>query len=425
MEKKTLGTFLAALRRSSGMTQKQLAEKLNVSDKAISRWERDECAPDLSLIPVIAEIFGITADELLRGQRRNPEESPLPQEEKKNEKQIRHLLNATHSRFQISSLIAGAIAAVGFIAAMICNLGFLRAYLGFFVSLVFYICAGCCEVIFLIQSNAAVRDAEIHQDLLSEYNRAVIRTARITLGSIVFFFAATLPLVIYPWDPYIGLSADHWLLTGAIFGGSSIAATVLTGWIFQNTLAKAGKISLTDADIRRGKLRKKAVRITLFLLAAILILHLGFSALTSATTFVSGRTIETMDEFKNLMEIPLDYEGNGMTVAYDAPISSAEAQEIFICEDGSIIDPDEITEETLIGKDGTVLCSYKPLNQSIVEIHYGDADQGMLPITVYTETDRIQGAAIRDNINSVIILLYVALAVGMTVYYLTKSRKIY
>ena len=44
---------------------------LNVSDKAISRWERDETAPDLSLIPVLADIFDVTSDELLRGQRGN------------------------------------------------------------------------------------------------------------------------------------------------------------------------------------------------------------------------------------------------------------------------------------------------------------------------------------------------------------------
>ena len=71
MEKKTIGSFIAALRRASGMTQKDLAEKLYVSDKTVSRWECDESAPDLSLIPVIADIFGITSDELLRGERRN------------------------------------------------------------------------------------------------------------------------------------------------------------------------------------------------------------------------------------------------------------------------------------------------------------------------------------------------------------------
>ena len=64
MEKQTMGSFIAALRRAAGMTQRELAERLNVSDKAVSRWERDECAPDLMLIPVIADLFGITADEL-------------------------------------------------------------------------------------------------------------------------------------------------------------------------------------------------------------------------------------------------------------------------------------------------------------------------------------------------------------------------
>ena len=67
MERKTIGGLIAALRKANGMTQKDLAERLNVSDKSVSRWERDDGAPDLSLIPVIAEVFGVTCDELLRG----------------------------------------------------------------------------------------------------------------------------------------------------------------------------------------------------------------------------------------------------------------------------------------------------------------------------------------------------------------------
>ncbi|MBQ7916544.1 MAG: helix-turn-helix transcriptional regulator [Firmicutes bacterium] len=77
MEKKTIGQFIAILRKANGMTQKQLSEQLNVSDKAISRWERDESAPDLSLIPVLAEIFGVTSDELLRGERHKSRDSHL------------------------------------------------------------------------------------------------------------------------------------------------------------------------------------------------------------------------------------------------------------------------------------------------------------------------------------------------------------
>lgn len=66
MEKKTIGSFIAALRKANGMTQQELADRLGVSNKAVSRWERDENAPDLSLIPAIAEIFGVTCDELFK-----------------------------------------------------------------------------------------------------------------------------------------------------------------------------------------------------------------------------------------------------------------------------------------------------------------------------------------------------------------------
>lgn len=69
MERKTMGSFIAALRKSSGYTQKQLAEMLGVSDKTVSHWERDESAPDISMLPIIGEIFSVSCDELIKGQK--------------------------------------------------------------------------------------------------------------------------------------------------------------------------------------------------------------------------------------------------------------------------------------------------------------------------------------------------------------------
>ena len=69
MSKNSIGQFIAALRKANGMTQQNVADRLNVSNKAVSRWERDECAPDISLIPALAEMFGVTCDELLKGER--------------------------------------------------------------------------------------------------------------------------------------------------------------------------------------------------------------------------------------------------------------------------------------------------------------------------------------------------------------------
>jgi transcriptional regulator with XRE-family HTH domain len=69
LENKSVGKFISELRKEKGLTQKELGDRLFVSDKTISRWERDDCSPDISLLPTIAELFDVTTDELLRGER--------------------------------------------------------------------------------------------------------------------------------------------------------------------------------------------------------------------------------------------------------------------------------------------------------------------------------------------------------------------
>ena len=66
MEKKTFGSMIAELRREKGMTQAELAAKIGVTDKAVSKWERDLSFPDVNTIPRLAEIFNVTVDELMQ-----------------------------------------------------------------------------------------------------------------------------------------------------------------------------------------------------------------------------------------------------------------------------------------------------------------------------------------------------------------------
>ncbi len=63
------GAFIALLRRESDMTQKQLAERLRVSDKAVSRWETGRGYPDVESLTSLSEVFGISINELLTGER--------------------------------------------------------------------------------------------------------------------------------------------------------------------------------------------------------------------------------------------------------------------------------------------------------------------------------------------------------------------
>ena len=65
----TVGQFLVILRREAGMTQKEAAAKLGISDKTISRWETDRGLPDVDLLADVAGLYGVTVDELLAGKR--------------------------------------------------------------------------------------------------------------------------------------------------------------------------------------------------------------------------------------------------------------------------------------------------------------------------------------------------------------------
>lgn len=68
MDNKTMGRLIAARRKALGLTQMQLADRLGVTDRAVSRWERGIGAPDISILTPLAAALEITTDELLGGQ---------------------------------------------------------------------------------------------------------------------------------------------------------------------------------------------------------------------------------------------------------------------------------------------------------------------------------------------------------------------
>ncbi len=69
MGEKSMGTFLTDLRKERGLTQQEVADSLNVSNKTISKWERDEGYPEITILTEIAKFYSITTDELLQGGR--------------------------------------------------------------------------------------------------------------------------------------------------------------------------------------------------------------------------------------------------------------------------------------------------------------------------------------------------------------------
>ena len=108
MNNQTLGTMIATLRKENNMTQRQLAEKMGVTDKAVSKWERDLSCPDVDSLPRLAEIFGITVDEMLR-----VKETPAPQpKEDKLGKIMNTALKAIPLAMGVTLVVSSALGSI-------------------------------------------------------------------------------------------------------------------------------------------------------------------------------------------------------------------------------------------------------------------------------------------------------------------------
>ena len=84
----TLGKRISTLRKQKDLRQDDIAQLLDVSPQAVSKWENDQTCPDIGLLPKLAQILGVTTDELLSGKQELQEVRVLPPEERKDIKDM-------------------------------------------------------------------------------------------------------------------------------------------------------------------------------------------------------------------------------------------------------------------------------------------------------------------------------------------------
>ena len=101
-----MGSFMAALRKANGLTQQEVADKLNVSNKTVSKWECDDGYPEITMLPAIAEIYSVTVDELLRGERIHKENIDNEKQNLKAEKQALYLFNSATNKYSMLSIVS-------------------------------------------------------------------------------------------------------------------------------------------------------------------------------------------------------------------------------------------------------------------------------------------------------------------------------
>ena len=144
MDYRKIGEFIATERKGLKLTQAKLAEKLCISEKTVSKWENGNGIPDTDTLPLICEVFGISINELLSGERLSNEEYERKAEEKllklQQEKEYAHKTMLTMEI--VIGVLSTMILFIGvFLGALLPLAGWLRVVLilsGFAVALVGY-----------------------------------------------------------------------------------------------------------------------------------------------------------------------------------------------------------------------------------------------------------------------------------------------
>lgn len=469
MEKKTIGQFIAVLRKANGMTQKDLAEKLNVSDKAVSRWERDECAPDLSLIPVIAEIFDVTADELLRGERKNTEQTADITEEKisvKSTKQVERLLAKSKTGMTIGSIISLGIAVVGLLVALLCNFAFNRSYLGFFIGCVFFLGAVACLIIFHLLARTSIQGGEIEgmENAFAETKQFFFETTAKTAMGILLMFAATLPLFT-EGDAYWGLTGEYYFKHAGLIVGILLVCCLVLLILYKRKCDKERFPKMSEREqtvyTNNRSLQNKTfkrvlacVLITFVLQAVFQVVPLKWLTFTKPTIFTSTEEfVAHMEQYVEFYSIGYDGYGYHYEESEMLPsnVISNGKVDIYIKEDLTATEPIDPEETDMYyekdkyviytAEDGTIqytpyvlgadtayteediIATYTLKNQAVYEWYaeYVDGE----PVYYVTDASAIWRASrLFHLINTGLYVLYGIYALSGIIYYFSKRERV-
>ncbi len=121
MNKEQFGSFIASNRKAAGLTQKALAERLHVTDKAVSKWERALSYPDVTLLEPLAEVFGLGVEELVACEKKKKEEAQ-PMKEEQSVKAVLEISRENQQRARkkvIQRVTVSALVMLGVVLAVV------------------------------------------------------------------------------------------------------------------------------------------------------------------------------------------------------------------------------------------------------------------------------------------------------------------
>ncbi len=445
MEKKTIGKFIAVLRKAHGMTQKELGDRLYVSDKTVSRWERDECTPELALIPAIAEIFGITTDELLRGERNAPAgegatletAETVAYQKKKSDKQWKSLLHRRMTTYQNLTYLSVGLPIVGLLGAAIANLALTRGLVGFCIAAAFVLASVICQLCFASNAKMPVDDDEDDTsraaDLIAFNDRVVIAAVK------VLFFDLTALAFCFPIMRYshLGLKFGSWLLEGLL----SVLLALVIGWAvyafaIRPTLIKRGTLSPDSEDtVTRRRTWHKTLRKHVIAGTAIAVVLCILSAITielPEVFFVKPLVFEDKESFQKFMleeamKVRNDgyreeiYDENGFHVNVEMGtevILDSDKRPLYTPDSNGII-----YAECRDLKGENILFTYAVSPDYRVVFDINNEDR--MPVKVYKREALHTAYAVLEGISTGILVLVAVDALIVTLLLVKKRKKIF
>ena len=416
------------------MTQKELGERLYVSDKTVSRWECDECTPELSLIPLIADIFGITADELLRGERNHTSRDELytdditTRQKARSDKQFSIILDREERKFKNLSLISIGITTLGLICATIANLGFSNGLIAFCLAFAFCVASEISEICFTINSRITKdADNDAYNDKINKANKQTVTAAVLISFINICALSFCLPLVTLIDGANYGLVFEHWLLYGILFSFVALVISYIVYSLFiHKYMCEREIIVLSEEETMKKQhnnfLIKKLLLIFLGIAAVIIIAIIIINGI-GRRGFTKKIVFDNCEEFKSFMESDYDrwykegysyYEGTThVTVTPVMPPSASE-------------DNDDHTEkeyETIKNTDGEIICEYYYNRNLYTSITFTQSSDDKMPVTVITREAYYNG---KDAYETILVILYMLIAIDfitVACIYVNKSYK--
>lgn len=380
MQKQSIGNFLATLRRAKGMTQQEVADRLGISNRTLSAWETDKAYPDILLLPALADLYGVTADEIVRGERRPQIEQSPEEQTELSEKSLTRVLKNRHARFVTQ---ACALAAALCASAVVIFFGALFLYhiAGLVFCILGYAAFIVCAGLFIAFTVGAWNAAEGETQASANYRLCVAHTVFIA------YSVCALCLLLLGVGLFL-ISVSDYEEAGGISLSFLIAALALfVGGILTNAsaLKKYGSDKQKEAKLRNAKRYSKTALFGLIPLVVGLFFIFGsfvwtpqtrevlFSGDASGLTAYAETLVAEQDSYLcwncgvPAGEYPLDISGK---------ISRGE-----YLDDGGILIEYSFGEATLLAR--------KDKNSECLELYYvdGEAEWIMCVTTLVTVGD--------------------------------------